>query len=152
MSKLCPCGNSKTYSECCEPYIENHIAAPDPECLMRSRYTAYTLAAIDYIAMTMLPPASNGFDPKSAEQWAKTADWQGLEVRGSEQPTPDCGIVEFIAHYKQDGQPRTLHEISQFKRQTGRWYYVDGTHPAKPGRNDPCSCGSTKKFKKCCGK
>jgi uncharacterized protein YecA (UPF0149 family) len=22
---------------------------------------------------------------------------------------------------------------------------------AKPGRNDPCSCGSGKKFKKCCG-
>lgn len=21
-----------------------------------------------------------------------------------------------------------------------------------PGRNDPCSCGSGKKFKKCCGK
>jgi hypothetical protein len=24
--------------------------------------------------------------------------------------------------------------------------------PVKPGRNDPCSCGSGKKFKKCCGK
>ena len=23
--------------------------------------------------------------------------------------------------------------------------------PARPGRNDPCSCGSGKKFKKCCG-
>jgi uncharacterized protein YchJ len=23
---------------------------------------------------------------------------------------------------------------------------------AKIGRNDPCSCGSEKKFKKCCGK
>lgn len=22
----------------------------------------------------------------------------------------------------------------------------------KPGRNDPCSCGSGKKFKQCCGK
>ncbi len=22
----------------------------------------------------------------------------------------------------------------------------------QPGRNDPCSCGSGKKFKKCCGK
>ncbi len=22
---------------------------------------------------------------------------------------------------------------------------------AKPGRNDPCSCGSGKKYKKCCG-
>jgi uncharacterized protein len=23
--------------------------------------------------------------------------------------------------------------------------------PAAPGRNDPCSCGSGKKYKKCCG-
>lgn len=23
---------------------------------------------------------------------------------------------------------------------------------AEPGRNDPCSCGSGKKFKKCCGR
>jgi preprotein translocase subunit SecA len=23
---------------------------------------------------------------------------------------------------------------------------------AKPGRNEPCSCGSGKKFKQCCGK
>jgi uncharacterized protein YecA (UPF0149 family) len=25
-------------------------------------------------------------------------------------------------------------------------------HEPKIGRNDPCSCGSLKKFKKCCGK
>lgn len=26
-----------------------------------------------------------------------------------------------------------------------------GAAPAKPGRNDPCTCGSGKKFKRCCG-
>ncbi|WP_085931013.1 SEC-C metal-binding domain-containing protein [Anaerophaga thermohalophila] len=25
-------------------------------------------------------------------------------------------------------------------------------HRLKPGRNDPCPCGSGKKYKKCCGK
>jgi uncharacterized protein YecA (UPF0149 family) len=25
------------------------------------------------------------------------------------------------------------------------------TAPPKPGRNDPCTCGSGKKYKKCCG-
>ncbi|MBK0365596.1 SEC-C domain-containing protein [Salmonella enterica] len=30
------------------------------------------------------------------------------------------------------------------------WYYIDGTRP-QLGRNDPCPCGSGKKFKKCCG-
>ena len=36
-------------------------------------------------------------------------------------------------------------------------YRLEGTHPQpirrapEPGRNDPCPCGSGKKFKKCCG-
>ena len=43
----------------------------------------------------------------------------------------------------------------------GLWYFVDGApgrqepfvrDDAKVGRNDPCPCGSGKKFKKCCGK
>ena len=30
---------------------------------------------------------------------------------------------------------------------------VDPIHSdKKPGRNDPCSCGSGKKYKQCCGK
>ncbi|MFA4875048.1 MAG: SEC-C metal-binding domain-containing protein, partial [bacterium] len=40
------------------------------------------------------------------------------------------------------------------------WYYYDSRKPAttvrreapKIGRNDPCPCGSGKKYKKCCGK
>jgi len=30
--------------------------------------------------------------------------------------------------------------------------YLDSTHKRKIGRNDPCPCGSGKKYKKCCGK
>ncbi|MBW2373532.1 MAG: SEC-C domain-containing protein, partial [Deltaproteobacteria bacterium] len=26
-----------------------------------------------------------------------------------------------------------------------------GSRPGKVGRNDPCPCGSGKKYKKCCG-
>ena len=28
----------------------------------------------------------------------------------------------------------------------------NGTKPKKVGRNDPCPCGSGKKYKKCCGR
>lgn len=31
-------------------------------------------------------------------------------------------------------------------------FVQEGNQMSKPGRNDPCSCGSGKKFKKCCGK
>ncbi|MCA9791670.1 MAG: SEC-C domain-containing protein, partial [Candidatus Eremiobacteraeota bacterium] len=41
-------------------------------------------------------------------------------------------------------------------RLDGRWYYLDGVETPvqagpKVGRNDPCPCGSGKKYKKCCG-
>jgi len=38
---------------------------------------------------------------------------------------------------------QAMHELQQAKT-------VTRTHP-KVGRNDPCTCGSGKKFKKCCG-
>jgi SEC-C motif-containing protein len=65
--------------------------------------------------------------------------------------------VEFIAYYrpKNDNNQRlSLHELSSFRQDDGRWYYVDGITPTqkpkKTGRNDACPCGSGKKFKKCC--
>jgi len=41
-------------------------------------------------------------------------------------------------------------------RDSIRYYLRDGTVKIKrvpvPGRNDPCQCGSGKKYKKCCGR
>ena len=31
------------------------------------------------------------------------------------------------------------------------WHEPERTHHAKIARNEPCSCGSGKKYKKCCG-
>jgi SEC-C motif-containing protein len=127
---------------------------------MRSRYTAYTQANIDYIANTMQGPASHGFDAKEALSWAKAVKWLGLDVVTSSHDG-DQGTVEFIANYSHDGLTHRLHEISQFHRVDNQWYYIEGHGPvSKPitratpklSRNDPCSCGSQKKFKKCCGK
>jgi SEC-C motif-containing protein len=48
--------------------------------------------------------------------------------------------------------------VSRFRRHNKKWFYFDGDE-IKPqpivregprvGRNDPCPCGSGKKFKKC---
>jgi SEC-C motif-containing protein len=38
----------------------------------------------------------------------------------------DKGRVEFNAFYVQDGEERLIHEISRFKKISGRWFYVDG--------------------------
>jgi SEC-C motif-containing protein len=53
------------------------------------------------------------------------------------------------------------HERSRFIRVGGEWLFDDGEivknqpitrEGPKIGRNDPCPCGSGKKYKKCCGK
>ena len=61
---------------------------------------------------------------------------------------------------KAHGRPVRLHEVSRFVREHSRWQYLDGRiipadRPAarvKTGRNDPCPCGSGRKYKKCCGR
>jgi SEC-C motif-containing protein len=70
-----------------------------------------------------------------------------------------------------DGEALDHHEVSSFRKSdSGQWYFVEGDshthaegegHHHKPqtvqregpkiGRNDPCVCGSGKKYKKCCG-
>lgn len=155
----CPCGSNNAYLSCCGIYIEQHHLPTTPEQLMRSRYSAYTLANIDYIMKTMQGPAAQNFDPLSAKQWAEQAQWLKLEVLNAHIDSRDStkGFVEFKAYYFINNLQQCLHEVSEFHLQNGQWYYVDGkttkqkTQLTKINRNDPCICGSGKKYKKCCG-
>lgn len=160
---LCACGSGKIDAECCERFISGKEIPATPEELMRSRYTAYTKANVKYIAETMRSPAADYFDAEGAKQWAERVRWIKLEVVDSS-TEGDKGFVEFLAHFYQDkhnhiNQRHALHERSEFHRIDGKWYYVDGIDPranipikvTQIGRNDPCMCGSGKKYKKCCG-
>jgi len=130
---------------------------------MRSRYTAYATEQIDYILSSHDPDTVKDVDRKSSEEWAKEADWQGLEVLATEAggPEDDNGMVEFVARYRIGDNEYAHHERATFRRVDGEWKFVDGEMvKAKPvvretpkvGRNEPCPCGSGKKYKKCCGK
>lgn len=145
----CPCNSGKSYALCCEPFLTNAKNPLTPEALMRSRYTAYTQANIDYIADTMQGSAAEDFDKEHAAHWSKHLQWLGLKVIRSIQDN-DKGTVEFIATYSQNGNQENLYEISDFQKIEGKWFYIDGNTP-KVGRNDNCPCGSKKKYKKCCG-
>ncbi len=128
---------------------------------MRSRYTAFALGHIDYLTETLAPEARADFDPIEAGKTAGDAVWQGLEIRAVTDGGRDdeTGSVEFVARFRLNGEPRIHHELSSFRREQGRWLCVDGEmDPKGPprrvdkvGRNDPCPCGSGKKYKKCCG-
>lgn len=157
----CPCGSQLDYQHCCGQYIDGDKLPATAEALMRSRFTAYAQANIEYIDKTMQGPATNNFNPVSAKEWAETCQWQRLQVLKSQAISANQAYVEFIAHYTSAGRQQYLHEVSEFRRIQGRWYYVDGEQPIisrnpntkqnKVGRNDPCPCGSGKKYKKCCG-
>lgn len=157
----CPCGSKKSYAECCEPLIKNDQPATSPEAMMRSRYTAYTLTEMDHLLRSTHPDQREGYDEKSARDWSERAEWQGLEiVETKDGMEPDEGTVEFIARYRDKGIDKEHHEVALFKQLDGEWYFYDcrivppetyvRSEP-KIGRNDPCPCGSEKKYKKCCG-
>ncbi|MEQ9500605.1 MAG: YchJ family protein [Deltaproteobacteria bacterium] len=155
----CHCGLEGAYETCCGRYVGGAENAPTAEALMRSRYSAYVEGAVDYIGETHHPDKREQWDRDAAATWSKNAQWVGLEVVETEDVDDDEGIVEFRARYTQEGNTITHHERSRFVRIDGRWYYDDGRMVAEPvkrsapkvGRNDPCPCGSGKKYKKCCG-
>lgn len=158
---LCPCGSEKDYAECCEPYIRMEVPVPTAEALMRSRYSAYTLVEMDYLFETTHPSQREDYDAEGAKQWAESSEWLGFEILGREkgEENDSEGVIEFAAHFAQNGTRYTHHERSIFRKDEGKWYFFDGEavtpqtyrrEGAKIGRNDACPCGSGKKYKKCC--
>ncbi|MEQ8389543.1 MAG: YchJ family protein [Thalassospira sp.] len=168
----CPCASNQTYGECCGKYHTDKAKAETAEKLMRSRYSAFVVRDGAYLLATLAKEKHDSFDAESIKH--DQTRWSGLEivecVAGG--LLDQSGKVEFIARFIEDGQQGQLHESSNFERRGGKWYYVDGVFPdgtaktvektdkrnepssdkvTKTGRNDPCPCGSGKKFKKCCG-
>ena len=166
---LCDCGSQKNYADCCEPFIKGTATPQSPEQLMRSRYTAHVKKEISYLRATLAPEQRSTFIEKDVLAWANS-EWLGLEIAEAK-----GNKVEFVAKYKSKGKVFEHHEYATFRKIGDKWFFVDGdshTHeegkghqhhhhqePVAPivreqpkvGRNDPCTCGSGKKFKKCCG-
>lgn len=161
MSNQCPCGSEKNYDKCCELYHSGSSKPETAETLMRARYSAFAKGQIDFIENTHIP-GTEDFDREEAQKWAETSTWKGLHIVSTQKGNPEHsdGVVEFKAVYADNENKDYLHhEISTFKKIDNKWYYEDGqivgTGPIKRatpkvGRNEPCPCGSGKKYKKCC--
>lgn len=148
----CPCCSEKNYQNCCQPYVELEKIPETPEALMRSRYTAYTQANVDYIIETMKGEAAKNFDLVSAKQWAEAVKWISLNVTSTREEN-DKGFVGFEASFILNEKLHVMHENSEFLKENDKWFYIKGDSTVqliKLNRNDPCPCGSNKKFKKCC--
>ena len=151
--KRCPCGSSNDFASCCEPIIRGRQNAATAEQLMRSRYSAYTIKDSAYL----LDSWAEETRPGQLDLDTDPISWVGLSIEACEDGSEEdsAGTVTFTARFLSSGHLCLLHEESRFIKAENRWYYVDGkTHSSttKMGRNEPCPCGSGKKYKKCCNR
>jgi SEC-C motif domain protein len=122
---------------------------------MRSRYSAFALAQFNYVNETQEDELEESYGQDESVEWTK------LEIHECRKGRPDDkqGWVWFTATYVRAGQECEMNEHSYFIRKSGRWMYsgeessvsyIDEPLPQKRKRNEPCYCGSGKKFKRCC--
>lgn len=151
----CPCNSSLAYSDCCEKIIKGLSKAKTAEALMRSRYSAYVKMEIDYLVQSTEKKYQHLYSVESIKDWAESSKWESLEIVSTKYglEKDDFGYVEFKAQYSENGIKKIHHENSYFTKTNGIWYFNEGEKPIikdKVGRNEPCFCGSGKKYKKCC--
>jgi SEC-C motif-containing protein len=89
---------------------------------MRSRYSAYCLGNKVYLLNTWHPSTR----PETLHLNENPVKWVGLEIANAPEVLGDEASVEFIARYKQNGRAGRMHEVSRFKREKAKWFYVDG--------------------------
>lgn len=126
---------------------------------MRSRFTAHAVRDFQHLHRTYLPTSTKPYAP---EPDASELAWTRLVVHAHEAgPREDLAFVDFTAYFADEGGEQAIHEKSEFRRVAGSWFYTravrSGPAPMKAaagkvGRNDPCPCGSGKKYKHCCGR
>lgn len=161
LSDPCPCGSGKTLGTCCGRYFDGKESPSTPEELLRSRYTAHVTHHHEYLINTTHSEYKSQESEADIAKWIDQLEWKGLTIltaTGGKQKDSTASIF-FIAQFSVNGIPREMKETAHFIKENGKWFYTYGDveghitykrETPKIGRNDPCSCGSGKKYKKCC--
>ncbi|MCF6765044.1 hypothetical protein L3V82_04590 [Thiotrichales bacterium 19S3-7] len=128
IKQVCPCNSQVEYDQCCKIAHDNHQRVETAEQLMRSRYSAYVLKLIEYIVETTHPQSRSKSLYLDVAQWIEKPNWQALEIISKRfgEKGDKLGFVEFKATYLLDGELRSMHENSKFKKYSNKWYYFDG--------------------------
>jgi SEC-C motif domain protein len=153
----CPCGSGQKFAACCEPLLKRERPAENAEKLMRSRFTAHVARNWEHLHRTYVKTAA---EPYTADAEGEGRDWTRLVIHSHEPGVkPDTALVDFTAYFKEGEAEQPMHEKAEFHKIDGAWLYAralrEGPAPiksaqAKVGRNEPCPCGSGKKYKQCC--
>jgi SEC-C motif domain protein len=126
---ICYCCSGRKFADCCAPFIDRIARPATAEQLMRSRFAAYALVNVDYILRTTHPSTRRFHEPAAIEEWARSNRWQKLEILTTTLggPKDKRGAVEFKAFYLDAANaPQIHHENSNFARELGKWFFVDG--------------------------
>ncbi len=117
-----------------DPLLEYKREAFDIFAEMIDRINAETVELVMKFSVRAQPeePRRRGIIVSTNEQ---IEDSQGLALRRGRQMAQQRPVDELATNTSENAKPRP----------------VVRTHP-KVGRNDPCPCGSGKKYKKCCGR
>ncbi len=159
-NQICPCGSGVTFGDCCEPVISGVRESVTADELMRARYAAFATGAIDFIVASTHSRTRKEVDVDFIREWSTKSTWRGLQIFETKSVDDNKAHVSFEAQYTQAGKDRSHGEKSLFEREDGSWRFVTGDElknptvryeAPRPGRNEPCPCGSGKKYKKCCG-
>lgn len=161
-STQCPCGSGLSYAQCCEPYHKKKAKPKTAEACLRARYCAFVKHEIDFILDSHHPKTRNELNRSDVETWSKGSSWLGLEIKESTGggAQDEAGTIVFCARYRAQGKDQQHWENALFEKLDGSWMFVDAQESKqgtvrrvdpKVGRNDPCPCGSGKKYKKCHG-
>lgn len=168
----CFCCSNLPFSSCCEPFLKGQAIPQTAAALMRSRFSAYASKQFAYVLATYTKVKQPELSVDELAASADNASWFALkvgdtknvplftEVGGAPNTAKQINggatdTVDFTAYYFENKNVYQLHETSNFIVEDGQWRYHDGTlhddcGKVKYGRNLPCLCGSTKKFKQCC--
>ena len=139
------------------------------------------LQHIEYIVATTAPFQQPLLDTQAISDWAQQTDWAGLAViKHTPKIGKRHAQVEFKAYFhlpnasavhsagldlavldlavldsKGLDSKGVHHELSTFvnipTHGTSRWYFLDPTVVMSVTQKQPCSCGSSEKYKRCCG-
>lgn len=155
----CICGSGLESTQCCILFTSNEHSPTTALQLMRSRYYSFATGNANYLNNTSIQKQNE----KDLTEWANSNQWKSLEIvdKSKGEETDITGTVTFKVLYTNDKKQQIQHiEKSTFVKHEQQWMYNTGevdvkilpnTNQIIVGRNDLCTCGSGKKYKKCCG-
>lgn len=125
--------------------------------LLEARYKAFVSGDIDFLIESHHPELRSQLNRDAIQSWSAESKWSGLEIE-DEKVADDKTFITFTVKYERNFDRINHREYAEFRKEGDKWYYYDSEFPKpepvkvdKVGRNDPCTCGSGKKYKKCCG-